>query len=75
MNRLSSRFCTLVFLGLLIAGPSAGQKSGTSGSGASGSGSSGAGSTGSTTQTPPAGTAPGYPYNSRALISLSRRFL
>jgi hypothetical protein len=61
MNRLSSRFCMLVFLGLLVARPSAGQKSGTSGSGTSGSGSSGAGSTGSTTQTPPAGTVPGVP--------------
>jgi len=57
MNRLSSRFCMLVLLGLLVAWPSAGQKSG---SGSSGSGSSGAGSSGST-QTPPAGTAPGAP--------------
>ena len=54
MNRLSSRFCMLVFLGLLVAWPSAGQKSG---SGSSGSGSSG--SSGSTT--PPAGNAPGVP--------------
>jgi len=54
MNRLSSRFCLLVFLGLLVAWPSAGQKGG---SGSSGSGSSG--SSGSTTA--PAGTAPGVP--------------
>jgi len=54
MNRLSSRYCMLVLLSLLVVWPAAGQKSGTSGS--SGSGSSGAGST---TPPPTAGTAPG----------------
>ena len=59
MNRISARYCVAGLLALLVAWPSWGQKSGTSGSGSSGSGSSGSGSSGTSTTSQPGGTASG----------------
>ncbi len=59
MNRMSARYSVAGFLILLVAGPSWGQKSGTSGSGSTGTGTTGSGSTGTSTTTQPGGTVSG----------------
>jgi hypothetical protein len=61
MNRLFLGYCVAVVFALLLASPSWGQKSGSSGSGTSGSGSSGPGSTGTSTPSQPGTSVPSTP--------------